>query len=274
MIEGSNAHRGKMTFGMIEAIAPAQIASRQPETASSAGSRSQSFSYGRKPGSIRAISIPGPVGNLEAVLNVGSPDAPFAALVCHPHPVFGGNLHNKVVYAAMKALNHPDWGLGFPVLRFNFRCAGLSEGKHDGKAEASDVLAALDWLQHEFHLPLVVAGFSFGAAMVLRACDTSANTARAQSCNPDLRALIALGLPIQALGRAYDYSFLRRLSMPKLVVSGDRDQFAPVEQLTQMVRSAADPKRLFLLPDSDHFFTGHLAPMQRVIANWIKEQVR
>ena len=82
----------------------------------------------------------------------------------------GGNLHNKVVYHAMKALNEPEWGLGWPVLRFNFRGTGLSEGKHDGKAETGDVLAALDWLENEFKLPVVVVGFSFGAAMALQAC--------------------------------------------------------------------------------------------------------
>src|ERR1035441_3092892 len=64
-------------------------------------------------------------------------DAPFSALVCHPHPLGGGNLHNKVVYHAMKALNDPQWGLGLPVLRFNFRGTGLSQGTHDGLAESA-----------------------------------------------------------------------------------------------------------------------------------------
>jgi uncharacterized protein len=81
---------------------------------------------------IRSISIAGPAGRLEALLNAGSPQATHAALVCHPHPLFGGTLHNKVVFHAMKALN----SFGFPVLRFNFRGAGLSEGEHDqGSAE-------------------------------------------------------------------------------------------------------------------------------------------
>ena len=66
------------------------------------------------------------------MLNQGAPDARFAALVCHPHPLGGGNLHNKVVYHAMKVLNDAAWGLGWPVLRFNFRGTGLSEGAHDG----------------------------------------------------------------------------------------------------------------------------------------------
>jgi uncharacterized protein len=92
----------------------------------------------------------GPAGRLEALVNEGAPDAPFAALVCHPHPLGGGTMHNKVVYHAMKALNDPEWGLGWPVLRFNFRGTGLSQGVHDGEAEAGDVLAALDWLENEY----------------------------------------------------------------------------------------------------------------------------
>ena len=98
-----------------------------------------------------------------------------AALVCHPHPLGGGTLHNKVVYHAMKVLNAPEWGFGWPVLRFNFRGTGLSEGVHDGEAEAGDVGAASKWLENEYNLPLVVVGFSFGAAMALAACcDTAA----------------------------------------------------------------------------------------------------
>src|SRR5262252_10905099 len=116
------------------------------------------MSYGHQ---TRNLFLPGTAGKLEAVLWTPNSDgAPGnAALVCHPHPLFGGTLHNKVVYQAAKALD----GLGLPVLRFNFRGAGLSEGKHDrGRGEADDVRAALDWLKEEFHLPIIFAGFSFG----------------------------------------------------------------------------------------------------------------
>ena len=100
------------------------------------------------------------------LLNIGVTDASHAALVCHPHPLFGGTMHNKVVFHAMKALH----SFGFPVLRFNFRGTGLSEGEHDGRAEVDDVHAALDWLKKEYSLPVIFAGFSFGAARGLRAC--------------------------------------------------------------------------------------------------------
>jgi alpha/beta superfamily hydrolase len=218
-------------------------------------------------GGIRSLSIAGPTGQLEAVLNEGAPGARFAALVCHPHPLRGGNLHNKVVYHAMKALNDPAWGLNWPVLRFNFRGTGLSEGAHDGIAETSDVLAGMDWLEREFRLPLIVAGFSYGAAMALRACCLPGQTHR------DVRALIALGLPTTTQGRTYRYSLLQNLTTSKLFLSGDRDQFAPAEQLTQVAASAAEPKRLIFIPGADHFFTNQLEPMQRALAGWLKEQL-
>jgi hypothetical protein len=221
----------------------------------------------QRPSLIRTLTLAGPAGGLEAVLNQGGADARFAALICHPHPLGGGNLHNKVVYHAMKVLNDPAWGLGCPVLRFNFRGAGLSEGAHDGEAETGDVLAALDWLDHEFRLPLIVAGFSFGAAMAMRACSLAGPAHR------DVRALIALGLPVEAQGRAYRYSFLTTLTTPKLFLSGDRDQFASADQLTAVVSSSAVPRRLILIPGADHFFTDQPEPMQRALAGWLKEQL-
>jgi predicted alpha/beta-fold hydrolase len=115
--------------------------------------------------SIRSLFLDGPAGRLEALLNMGAEHATHAALVCHPHPLYGGTLHNKVVFHTMKALNH----FGYPVLRFNFRGAGLSQGEHDhGNGELEDVRTALDWLDREFHLQLIFAGFSFGAAVGLR----------------------------------------------------------------------------------------------------------
>src|SRR5262252_6624032 len=132
---------------------------------------------------IRSLFLEGPAGRLEALLNAGTENATHAALVCHPHPLFGGTLHNKVVFHAMKALN----SFGFPVLRFNFRGAGLSEGEHSGGVgEVEDVRSALGWLEHKFTLPVIFAGFSFGAAVGLRA-----------ACfDEHVRALIALGLPV------------------------------------------------------------------------------
>src|SRR5882724_11336749 len=113
------------------------------------------------PSQIRSIEdLRGPTGRLEAILNTGCDDAPYAALVCHPHPMGGGTMHNKVVYHTMKAFS----SFGLPVLRFNFRSVGLSEGVHDeGHGEQEDVQAALNWVERNLNLPILFAGFSFGS---------------------------------------------------------------------------------------------------------------
>ena len=216
---------------------------------------------------LRSIDLTGPAGRLEALLNEGAPDASFAALVCHPNPKGGGTMHNKVVYHAMKVLNAPEWGFRWPVLRFNFRGTGLSQGAHDGRAEAGDVQSALDWLENEYKKPLVVAGFSFGAAMALFACCAQPRR------QPKLRALAALGLPTQADGHHYRYSFLSGCSLPKLFLSGDRDEYAPVADLEHVAATTAEPRKLVLLPGADHFFAGQLEAMQNALAGWLKEQL-
>jgi alpha/beta superfamily hydrolase len=215
---------------------------------------------------VRSFDIAGQAGRLEAVLNEGGADVRFTALVCHPHPLGGGNLHNKVVYHAMKILNDPRWGFSLPVLRFNFRGTGTSEGLYDGEAEAQDVLTALGWLEHAYGLPVLAAGFSFGAAMTIAACCSQAVPAR-------VKALIALGLPLDNNGRAYAYPMLSGCTLPKLFLSGDRDQFAPADALRQTIATAANPKQLTLVPGADHFFTGHLPAMQSSLAAWLKEQL-
>jgi hypothetical protein len=207
---------------------------------------------------IRSFFLEAPAGKLEALLNVGSATATHAGLVCHPHPLFGGTMHNKVVFHAMKALH----ARGFPVLRFNFRGTGLSGGVHDGgRGEVEDVKAALDWLKQEFSLPIVFAGFSFGAATGMRACCP----------DPDVPAMISLGTPIAAEGRIYEYSFLRDCAKPKLFLSGDHDEFGPHERLEQVAAGAAQPKELVFIP-GDHYFAGHLNEMRMTIESWLQEQ--
>jgi alpha/beta superfamily hydrolase len=216
----------------------------------------------------RSVELRGPAGRLEAVLNEGAPNAPFAALVCHPHPLGGGTMHNKVVYHAMKVLNAPRWGFRAPVLRFNFRGAGLSEGMHDGAAEIDDVDAALAWLEGEFRRPILAAGFSFGAAMTL-----GASCRGSQPWNK-IRALALLGLPVHADGRDYSYPCLGSCPLPKLFLSGDHDRFAPAGRLEELAAAAAEPKRLVLVPGADHFFSGRLEAMQAALAAWLKEQTQ
>jgi len=205
---------------------------------------------------VRTIEdLRGPQGRLEALLNTGAEDAKYAVLVCHPHPLGGGTIHNKVVYHAMKAFQ----GLGLPVLRFNFRGTGLSEGEHDhGRGEQDDVHAALDWLEREFHRPLLFAGFSFGAYVGARVCCGDAR----------VKGLVALGLPVHAAGRDYHYEFLASCGKPKLFCSGTQDQYGPKAQVEAEVAAAAPPKQLVLVEDADHFFVSKLDQVQRAINEW------
>ena len=210
---------------------------------------------------IRSLFLAGPAGQLEALLNQGAETATHAALVCHPHPMFGGTMHNKVVFHTMKALN----SFGFPVLRFNFRGAGLSQGEHDeGRGEVEDVRAGLQWLREQFHLPIIFAGFSFGTAVGLQAACSDSEVA----------AMISLGTPVAAVDdRAYDFSFLQSCTRPKLFVSGGRDQFGPRDKLEQLVASLPEPKKLVVIEGADHFFAGRLAELRQAIEEWVKERV-
>ncbi len=211
----------------------------------------------RQHAAIRSFFLEGPAGRLEALLNVGSGGATHAGLVCHPHPLFGGTMHNKVVFHAMKALH----SFGFPVLRFNFRGAGLSEGMHDqGFGEQDDVRTALEWLKREFSLPIVFAGFSFGTAIGMRvACP-----------DPEVQAMVSLGTPVTADGREYSFRFLQDCRKPKLFLSGDHDEYGPHQQLEQIVAHAAEPKELVFIP-GDHYFAGHLDEMRLTIESWVGE---
>jgi alpha/beta superfamily hydrolase len=215
---------------------------------------------------IKSLFLEGPAGRLEALLNAGVEAATHAAVVCHPHPLFGGTLHNKVVFHTMKALN----SFGFPVLRFNFRGTGLSHGEHDqGNGEVEDVRAALNWLDAEFHLPLIFAGFSFGAAVGLRAACSDAR----------VKALIGVGVPAIPVAaateapRTYTLDFLRECDRPKLFVSGARDQFGPRAKLEALVASAAAPKKLVVIEGADHFFEGRLRELREAIESWVQQEI-
>ena len=207
---------------------------------------------------IRSLFLDGTAGRLEALLNLGAPDASYSAVVCHPHPLHGGTMHNKVVYHAAKALS----SFGFPVLRFNFRGTGLSEGTHEeGRGEVDDVISAVDFLWNEYpQRPILFAGFSFGAATGLRACCP----------DPRIAGLISLGTPVAAEGRIYIYDFLQACVKPKLFVSGTVDPFGPVDHLKRLVELAAAPKRLVLIDGAEHFFVGKLAAMQSAIREWVE----
>ena len=205
----------------------------------------------------RNFFLTGPAGRLEAILwKPVTSDAPsMAALVCHPHPLFGGTMHNKVVYQAAKSLD----ALGLPVLRFNFRGAGTSAGQHDkGDGEQDDVRAALDFLADEFpHTPVLLAGFSFGCWVGLRV-----------GCGDQrVSKLVGIGTPVNST----DFSFLQKCAKPKLFVHGANDKFGDVKKVESLVQSLPGEKHLVEVPDADHFFVGKLDQLDRAITAWLKD---
>ena len=207
----------------------------------------------------RNFFLEGPSGRLEAILWTPSAPArhrpPLAAVVCHPHPLFGGTMHNKVVYQAAKSLD----GCGLPVLRFNFRGAGLSAGKHDrGAGEQGDVRTALDFLAKHFaSVPLLLAGFSFGAWVGLRVGCEDARVSH----------LIGLGIPVNSS----DFSFLRKCGKPKLFVHGSNDQYGAVGRVKALVASLPGENHLIVVEGVDHFFAGKLHQLDAAITNWVRE---
>jgi alpha/beta superfamily hydrolase len=204
----------------------------------------------------RNFFLNGSAGKLEALLwTAPNPNPPMAALVCHPHPLFGGTMHNKVVYQTAKALHRR----GLPILRFNFRGAGSSEGEHDrGQSEQEDVRSALDYLSAEFPAtPVLLAGFSFGSWVGLRV-----------GCADDRVAeLIGLGLPVDNS----DLTYLRECIKPKLLIQGGYDQFGARANMEALFETLPEPKRLVIINGADHFFTGQLDKVTGAIDAWLDE---
>jgi alpha/beta superfamily hydrolase len=179
------------------------------------------------------------------------------ALVCHPHPLHGGTMHNKVVFRAAKAALLS----GLPTLRFNFRGAGKSVGTFAGGAgEREDVRAALDYLAaHYPGLPVCLMGFSFGSwvGLAVGATDRRVST------------LVGLGLPVSSV----DFDFLRDVRKPKLILQGTRDEFGPVAQVAELYGSLAEPKQIHWVQDADHFFTAKLDEVQEVLRQFLSPSV-
>lgn len=205
---------------------------------------------------IERLLIPGAAGPLEALLE-WDPDAPrrMSALICHPHPQFGGTMHNKVVFRAAKGALQA----GLPSLRFNFRGVGKSRGVYDqGRGEREDVRAALDYLRARFpDLPIALLGFSFGAWVGLAA----------GAVDPRVMALVGLGVPVSDS----DMSFLREVRKPKLIVQGTLDEFGPADQVQAFFDSLSEPKRIYWVQGADHFFTGKLDDVQAAVREFLRE---
>jgi uncharacterized protein len=200
--------------------------------------------------------ISGPAGELESILEFDPETTPrVTAVVCHPHPLYGGTMHNKVVFRAARAAREA----GLPTLRFNFRGVGESQGTHDaGHGERDDVRAALDYLDQRFpRLPACLMGFSFGSWVGLRVGAEDSRTA----------ALVGMGLPTIDS----DFGYLRGVTKPKLIVQGTRDQYGRREDVQAVFDALAGPKQIHWVEGADHFFSGRLEEVQGVIHGFLIE---
>jgi len=204
---------------------------------------------------VRKVAIPSAIGALEGVLEFVEGESPRAlAVVCHPHPLFGGTMHNKVVFRTAEAFQHA----GFATLRFNFRGVGGSPGTHDdGRGEQEDARAALDYLASLYPgVPLALSGFSFGGGVCLSYGPT----------DPRVRLLWAVA---PGVGRR-DFSHLALCDVPKGVVQGTADELCPLADLEAAWPGWADPKAKYLVDGADHFFVGRLPEMQAALQTFLE----
>src|SRR6266581_2809165 len=218
---------------------------------------------------IEAFFLPGPAGRIECMLK--RPDEPdtagraatasapaAAAVICHPHPLFGGTMHNKVVHAAAEAIV----GAGLPVLRFNFRGVGGSGGKHDGgRGEQDDLKTVMDHLAGLYPgRPLLVAGYSFGAYVALHVGSRDDRAA----------ALIGIGLPMNLVG----FGFLRESDRPLTILQGDQDEFGPLPLVMALAASLPGGARVVAIKGASHNFAGRLDELARRVGEAIPEELR
>lgn len=192
--------------------------------------------------------LPGKVGQLEALVQLPQTDIKKAAIICHPHPLFGGTMDNKVVHTLAKAF----FQMGYATVRFNFRGVGKSEGVYgEAIGETEDTLAVIDWLKKQWpDVELTLAGFSFGAYVA----------ARTASFYP-VAQLVSIAPSVEHA----DFYSLKNIVCPWLVVQGEKDEVVPPESVYKWVASRKPPPTLIRLPDVTHFFHGHLIELQHII---------
>jgi len=205
------------------------------------------------------MTMQGPVGDLECVLEVpdGQPVV-GAAVVCHPHPQHGGTMHNKVAHTLARAFVR----CGIAALRFNFRGTEGSAGSYDdGVGELDDALAALDWLAREYpNVPLWLGGFSFGAAIAVRAAISETGSAT-------VRGLISVAPAIYRFANGLE----QQPECPWLVIQGDEDELVEVDDTVAWFNSLEPGPELLVLPGAEHFFHGRLGDLRSAVMEFVEE---
>jgi alpha/beta superfamily hydrolase len=175
-----------------------------------------------------------------------------AGVVCHPHPLYGGSMHNNVVDAAVDALHRQS----FATLRFNFRGVGASEGEFDnGQGEADDAAAAIRFLTAQKDVrpaDAVLAGYSFGSIAAMRAAATM----------QAVTAVVAIALPLGMI----DQSALGAIAKPVVLLAGDRDSYCPAKDLTTLAERLSPLARLRIIAGADHFFGGREPEVTEALA--------
>ena len=199
------------------------------------------------------LTIDGPVGGLEAILEVPKEaENPRCAVVCHPHPQHGGTMHNKVAHTLARAF----LAANIAVLRFNFRGTENSEGTYDsGVGEVDDVLAAIDWMGKRFDRESVwLAGFSFGAAVSIKA-----------AVDRRLDGLVSIAPAVSRFAAGLD----RQPDCPWLILIGDQDELVSVDETVDWVDSLEPGPELLVMEGAEHFFHGRLVDMRTQVVNFI-----
>ena len=201
------------------------------------------------------LFIEGPTGRLEAILDLpGDAPARGRAVVCHPHPQHGGTMHNKVAHTLARALVLS----GFATLRFNFRGTENSDGQYDeGVGELDDALAAIDWFHDQQHTgPLWLAGFSFGAAIAIRAAVAAS-----------VDGLISVAPAVYRFANGLD----SQPQCPWLIVQGDEDELVAVDETIEWVNGLEPGPELIVMPGAEHFFHGRLVELRTAVIEFVAE---
>ena len=204
---------------------------------------------------LRHVDLYGPAGRLEALYRELQ-DPAAVAVVCHPHPLGGGTLHNKVVFRAARGLENAN----VATLRFNFRGVGTSGGKHEeGEGEQQDVVAAIDWARRGHPgKKLIVGGFSFGAWVATRAaCEIA-----------DIDAFFLIGTPVNK----YDFGYLRSCEKPMLFLHGTEDEFGDVDKLEKVTQGVRNAESV-IVTGADHFFAKQLEAVEETMRSWAEEVI-